>query len=271
MSNIINDPLAREQVTNDVFRLATTLAGDTHISVDDLEAYSEFMLSGTKTEHYSDGRTKADVAVKLGVSATQLSKAVAGQDVLDIGCGKGVFASDLAKDKSVHVTALDSDPNVLNAVPSKPNITAIEGNGYDLIGSGLTPASFDAVFVTYATNFWARTPQQLTKSITEPLKVLRPGGSIYFTPIAQNLELRDAMLHGVFNEAIMDKKRAYQYNKICGLLAITAFGLVHELEDGGQITTAFRASHKNSGYQKKKLDDGRMISPNSYSVILTNS
>lgn len=269
MSEIINDPAARSKVESDILRLCATLADDTEITTDDLKWHRDFRDSGITTERYSDGRSKADVATKLGITATQLSKALHGQDILDIGCGRGVFASDVAKDKSIHVTALDSDSSVLDWVPQRPNITAVEGSGYDLAASGLERNSFDSVFVTYSTNFWASTLEEVEKSISEPLKVLKPGGSVYFTPVAQNLGLRDAELNG-FMRPLVDEQAYYKYCKVYGLFAIKAYGLINELETAGEVKTAIRASHKNARVTKKPLGDGRLISPDSFSAILTH-
>lgn len=272
MSEILDDPRARAQVNDDVFRLVEAFPEDATIDSIDLAHFARMRLSGRSDELYSDNRTKADVAVKLGVTATQLSKALHGQRILDIGSGKGAFAGDVAKDKSTHVVALDTDPSVLSEVPNRPNITAIEGDGYDLLGSGLQSHSFDSVFVTYATNFWASSEDEVMNSILEPLKVLKPGGSLYLTPIAQNLGIIDAKLRGLLPEPLVTdiEQDGYRYSKVYGLFALRAFALANALEETGKIKAAYRASNKNGRMAKKQLSDGRSISPDSYSVILTS-
>lgn len=271
MSKIIDDSIARARVSSDVARLGSTLASDLQINPEDLKWYEAIRTSSRDNEHYSDGRSKEEVAIKLGMSATQLSKLLRGQDVLDIGSGRGIFAADVAKDKSIQITALDYDSNVLADVSEKPNIMPIQGNGYDLLGSGLTPNSFDSVFVTYSTNFWAESEEHIEKSISEPLKVLRPGGKIYFTPIAQNLALTDAYLHELMPLPLIDKEGYLKYYKVCGLLAIKAYELINDLESMGEVEVAYRASNKNKIFTKKELSDGRFVSPDSFSAILTSN
>jgi len=270
MSEIIDDHTARARVAADIARLTETFNGDTQISSVDLEWYEAIRANSRDTKRYSDGRTKEEVAVKLGVSATQLSKLLRGQNVLDIGSGRGVFAADVAKDKSVHITALDYDAKVLADVPDKPNITPLQGDGYDLIGSGLSPESFDSVFVTYSTNYWARSVEELEKSISEPMKVLKPGGKIFYTPIAQNLSMTDAYLHGLIPTPSVEKVGHHKYHRAYGLLAIKAYQSIINLEEAGAVEVAFRASNKNKQFPKKELADGRLVSLDSFSVVLTD-
>lgn len=270
MSEIPNDLRAREQVTHDMWRIWKTLDGDIKLDATDLLHYRAVRDSSRDNENYSDGRSKADVAVKLGVSATQLSKVLHGHRVLDVGGGRGVFAGDVAKDKSTHVTVLDNDSEVLRHVPDRPNITTIKGSGYDLLRSGIEPASFDSVFVTYSTNFWANSSVEATLSVLEPLKVLKPGGAVYFTPIAQNLGIADAGLNGLFPESIYsDEYDAFRYHKVCGALAFQSFALLQVMEESDDVDVAYRASHKNARFTKKQLADGRLVSPDSYSAIVT--
>ncbi len=271
MSEIPNDSLAREQVSRDVQRLLATLHGKVEVSDVDLMHYRGIRDSTRDDENYSDGRSKADVAVKLGVSTTQLSKALRGQRILDIGGGRGVFAGDVAKDKSTHVTVLENDPEMLLHVPERPNITAVEGDGYDLLGSGLEPASYDSVFVTYSTNFWADSPAEAARSVLEPLRVLKPNGAVYYTPIAQNLGIADAGLSGLLPDrfAVTKEHDINRYYKVRGAFALQAYALLQTMERYGGVEVAYRESHKNARFKKKQLADGRLISPDSYSAILT--
>lgn len=278
MTEISDDLNARLQIENDITRLQSSLAVSSEPNPQDLVFRAE-VLGVTRSEgNYSDGRTKAEVAIKLGTTTTQLSKILRGKQILDVGGGTGVFANQVAKDKSVHVTVLDNDPAVLALVPAQSNIIVTEGNGYDLLACGLEADSFDAVFVTYATNFWAKSEEEIVDSVVEPFRVIRPGGSVFFTPVAQDVSVTEADLNGLMPDAYnlglrieLGTERYRRYLKACGYHAIKTLQVVNALEQTGTVSAVYRTSSKNAGFSKMELPGNRLVRPESYSVILTRN
>lgn len=262
-----DDPAARAQIAIDTARLLETYNGDYTAFDSEVAEFIAVREKNRDADNYLTGRTVKDVAVKLGTTSTRLSKLVHGQSILDIGCGIGKFASGIAKDKANNVVALDNDANQLAQVPKQDNVTTVEGDGYDLVGSGLAPGSFDSVFVTYATNYWASSRDQVDGAIFEALKVVKPGGSVYMTPIAQDVALTDTERRDILPYPLTSASEAY--HKVYGLFTLRAYFTAQKLEADGVADVAYRASSKNKQYPKKILPDGFAISPDSYSAVLT--
>lgn len=267
-----DDPIARAKVFSDAELFAQTLSGQAPPNDRELEIYWEVLADTTKSEDtYSHSRSKQDIAIKLGTSASKLSKIISGKEILDIGCGSGKFATEVAKDKSNIVTALDSDAELLDMIPARQNLTAVHGDGYNLGASGISGDSFDAVFINYSTNFWAKSTEEIALSFHESLRVLRPGGSLFYTPVAQNCGINEANLNNLFSPMArkLGMMPSLEYSKVHGFFALATLGIVQLIESSDEVNVAFRESTKNQTFTPKYLPGDRVVTPDSYSAVFT--
>lgn len=129
MNKLVNDPIARNRVEYDVQRTAEALDGNLSYSKEEYDTFVSIRQQGVTAQSYSAGRTKEEVAIKLGTSSTALSNILHGQHILDIGGGVGTFADGITKDKSTSVLLLETDIGALEKVPEKKNLIATEGDG----------------------------------------------------------------------------------------------------------------------------------------------
>ncbi len=95
--------------------------------------------------------------------------------VLEIGCGTGYFTKEIAK-TNAQVTAIDISPELLNIARqeiTEPNVSFLLDNAYDL---SFKDESFDSIVGSSVLHHL-----EIGKAISEMLRVLKPGGSIFFT------------------------------------------------------------------------------------------
>ncbi len=105
----------------------------------------------------------------------QLVGPVAGQRLLDVGCGDGALASELARRGAI-VTALDADPAMVAAARQRSEIEdtllhVVEGQAQRL---PFADAAFDRV-VAVTTLCFVRDAKQ---AVVEMARVLKPGGRL---------------------------------------------------------------------------------------------
>lgn len=95
--------------------------------------------------------------------------------VLEIGCGTGYFTKEIAK-TGAFVTAVDISPELLNIaikeITSKNVSFAIE-NAYEM---SFKDNCFDSIIGSSVLHHL-----EIEKAVSEMYRVLKPGGSIYFT------------------------------------------------------------------------------------------
>lgn len=102
-----------------------------------------------------------------------------GLDLLDIGCGTGIFMSSLKQ--YGHVIGLDLSPDALSFCKQRDSLCLVRGNGFSL---PFTEKSFD--FVT-ANDLLEHLDDDIT-SLREWLRVLKQGGRAFvFVPAYQFL------------------------------------------------------------------------------------
>jgi ubiquinone/menaquinone biosynthesis C-methylase UbiE len=102
-------------------------------------------------------------------------RAVAGQDVLEVGCGSGI-AVQLFAEAGAHVTAVDLTPWAVETTRARLDAFGLEGEVLEADGENLpfADASFDVVFswgVIHHTTDMAR-------ALAELVRVCRPGGRL---------------------------------------------------------------------------------------------
>lgn len=93
-------------------------------------------------------------------------------DILEVGCGTGVVAGEMARLGPARVVGLDIDSEMLSfACRQQHGVTYVQGDGYDLPFPG---GSFDAVVCHYLL-LWLVDPAQ---GVREMARVVRPGGNV---------------------------------------------------------------------------------------------
>ncbi|MBV8971051.1 MAG: class I SAM-dependent methyltransferase [Sphingomonadaceae bacterium] len=102
----------------------------------------------------------------LGNAAFELLGAVAGERVLDLGCGDGVLTSRIAAE-GAEVVGIDADPAMVAAAVEK-GVNARLGDGRRLTFAG----EFDAVFSNAALH-WMGDPAPVVAGV---FRALKPGG-----------------------------------------------------------------------------------------------
>ncbi|OGX79566.1 methyltransferase type 11 [Exiguobacterium sp. SH31] len=105
-----------------------------------------------------------------------------GDRILDLGCGAGdAIAQMLRSFDEVHVTGLDRSPTIVRSA-SKRNRAALQAGRAEVVEGDLETlpfpeGSFNHVFSIHTLYFW----KDLTKTLSEIERVLKPGGSFVIT------------------------------------------------------------------------------------------
>ena len=95
--------------------------------------------------------------------------------VLEIGCGTGYFTKEIVKTGAL-VNAIDISPELLNIAKqeiTETNVSFVIENAYDL---SFKENSFDSIVGSSVLHHL-----EIGKAISEMFRVLKPGGSIFFT------------------------------------------------------------------------------------------
>ncbi|MBN1810800.1 MAG: methyltransferase domain-containing protein [Anaerolineae bacterium] len=94
------------------------------------------------------------------------------RDILEVGCGTGVIAEELARTTAACVVGLDIDPAMLSFTTQRGNrVTYVQGDAHVLPFPG---KSFDAV-VSHYLLLWLDDPVQ---GVREMARVIRPSGRV---------------------------------------------------------------------------------------------
>jgi ubiquinone/menaquinone biosynthesis C-methylase UbiE len=96
-------------------------------------------------------------------------------NVLEIGCGTGYFTKEIAK-TDANVTAIDISPELLNIAKAEipdTNVKFVIENAYDL---SFEDGCFDSIVGSSVLHHL-----EIEKAISEMFRVLKPGGSLFFT------------------------------------------------------------------------------------------
>ena len=119
-------------------------------------------------EHRDRYRTELTDAVVLAAIGD-----VTGLDVLDVGCGEGYMARELAGRGARHVTGIDKSAELVAAARAAgvPETTFGEGSADDL---PFKSGSFDLVLANHLLNDLP----DITEPISEFARVLKPGGRL---------------------------------------------------------------------------------------------
>ncbi|MGI9351169.1 MAG: class I SAM-dependent methyltransferase [Rhizobiaceae bacterium] len=162
--------------------LSLTLEADDIRNIKDEDTYRKYFvetsqIASDQGEVYSDFNWENNKALKFGVARHVLnaidrhSVKDGRQSILDLGCGNGFTAVEIAKHNSLYqVTAVDPSPSVLG-VNGIHNIRAIQGT---LDSLRFNADSFDVVVIIG--NLMLHNNPQLT--IREARRILKPQGTL---------------------------------------------------------------------------------------------
>ena len=162
--------------------LSITLEADDIRNIEDEDTYRKYFIETSKIasdegDVYSDFNWENNSALKSGI-AQHVLKAIddhsakhGRQSILDLGCGNGFTAVEIAKHNPLfQVTAVDPSPSVLG-VNGTHNIRAIQGTLDSLC---FNTDSFDVVVIIG--NFMLHNNPQLT--LREARRILKPQGTL---------------------------------------------------------------------------------------------
>jgi SAM-dependent methyltransferase len=145
------------------------------------------------------------------------SGALAGKQVLEVGCGRGVGVEILLQLGAAHVTAFDLDPEMVAL--ARQHLARYRGRAHLFVGDAAAiaapDASFDAVIDYGIIHHVPPWPQALR----EIARVLRRGGSFYFEDLFRDFILSWPM------RTLLDHPRATQFTAAEFKFGLDAAGL----------------------------------------------
>lgn len=96
--------------------------------------------------------------------------------VLDVGCGTGTLAIEMARVPGATITGVDGDPEILARARRKPGAEAVEWREAMVDVLPAADATFDVVVTSLVLHHLA--PATKAAALAEMHRVLRPGGSL---------------------------------------------------------------------------------------------
>ncbi|KAJ1558701.1 hypothetical protein HK096_006930 [Nowakowskiella sp. JEL0078] len=150
-----------------------------------------------------------------------------GGKVLDVGCGSGLWASEVATTfPNSKVYGLDMDPALFEGIEPPPNMSFVTGNVLD--GLSYPDNTFDAI---YQRNLIASIPKdKWDKVIVELVRILKPGGYLELVEIVPETYKRGPKFTDL-QDAILRSLKAQEIDMEIGL------NLTEKIEEAGLEST----------------------------------
>jgi len=140
------------------------------------------MLADSKEHSHAVDRTSLELGILVLATVTGMENECRRSRVLDIGCGRGRFGEQMARNARAKLTFLDMDPQIMAGISPRA--------GDIVIGDGrLLPfedESFEKTFSTFSSIVWAETPVETIQALNEALRVTETGGSTFLLPALVN-------------------------------------------------------------------------------------
>jgi SAM-dependent methyltransferase len=151
--------------------MATTLAR-TDIDIKSLDPYAFLAFLGKRVIHPGGRRSTEELF--------SLAQIRGGQHVLDVGCGVGTTAIEVAQRFAADVTAVDISPLMLQRAEANVRRAGLEAKVHlrheDILGLRFRDSSFDRVIAEAVTMFVDR-----PRAAAELTRVCQPGGMVLAT------------------------------------------------------------------------------------------
>lgn len=153
--------------------------------------------------------------------------AVAGKQVIDVGCGEGHIVRLLTR-HGADVIGVECSPRQLAAATAYPRVGGERIVGG--VGQNLPVADESADLVIFFNSLHHIPPEQMAVALAEAARVLRPGGLVYIS---------EPLPEGLFFETVrpIDDETAVRAQALatikgcgaCGLVPLREFRYVHEV------------------------------------------
>ena len=194
---------------------------------------------------------------KLSLKPTNLEVvgSIAGQEVLDLGCGGGAYSAIFA-DAGARVTAVDNSKTQIERARAKQNRESIEYIVGDAVSlSSLQDASKDLVFMNMVLiNVADKTTVQ--KIFEEARRVLRENGRLVFSMI-HPLNLVIENKYDQTEE--FDPKRYFESGFKYKAKALTTTGKLIEFKDVHHSLTDLSKMLRDTGFFIKGLHESKQV------------
>ena len=126
--------------------------------------------------HYAWRRMAADIAASSGLAGT----------ALDVACGTGDFAFDLARKTGVrHVAGLDFTPQMLTLAKRKAQRQGLSANTTFFAGDAHALPFADGSFTCATVGFGVRNFVDVPRALSEMERVVMPGGRVVVLEIVR--------------------------------------------------------------------------------------
>lgn len=226
---------------------------DTAYTNDDLITYGQG-LDWVMSQTHKVNRGIREIAAELDINVGQFEDHLKGKRILDIGCGVGVFATQVARLKKTEVVALDNNPDVLDKIPRKSNLRVVQGSG-DALDTLLPNEEFDVVISSFSSIMWARTPQMRRQTLDSAFSKTSTDGELFIIPFLSNPTERRLQTMRIMNLIRREDATTDQYLQASVDLSSLLISLhmdkmsqdtINEWLETDAATIAYRANRGNS-------------------------